>query len=221
MVSKPFSLNNNSDFSYNVQYGVTDTIKAKTILDDNISIEYNLSLIDANTGKTIGSFEGVTFDKSNVRYLVNQSYQISTKGMGNKQVMLKLAANVKDPANVLSPDYYLTSSYSDEGNAVQKKGIKNISCEGENIIKSYALEQNYPNPFNPTTKINYQIPNSDYITIKVYDVLGNVVKTLVEEYREKGKHSINFDASRLASGIYFYQLKAGNFISTKKLLLLK
>jgi enterochelin esterase family protein len=85
----------------------------------------------------------------------------------------------------------------------------------------YALFQNYPNPFNPSTKISWQSPKPGLQVIKVFDILGNEVKTLVNEEKEAGYHSIDFNASNLPSGVYFYQLKADEFISTKKMLLLK
>ena len=94
----------------------------------------------------------------------------------------------------------------------------------ENFVETpndYALLQNYPNPFNPSTKIEFRIPSTGLVTLKVFDILGNEVSTLVNEELKQGSYSFNFDASKLASGIYFYSLKAGNFISTKKMILLK
>jgi len=87
----------------------------------------------------------------------------------------------------------------------------------------FQLEQNYPNPFNPVTTIRFSIPDIQYTTIKVYDVLGNVVSILVSEVIQAGNHSVDFsiDNFKLSSGIYFYQLKAGNFTQSKKMLLLK
>jgi hypothetical protein len=85
----------------------------------------------------------------------------------------------------------------------------------------FELEQNYPNPFNPSTKICWQSPVAAHQTLKVYDVLGNEVATLVDEYRNAGSYEIDFNASSLSSGIYFYQLKAGDFINTKKMIVLK
>ena len=85
----------------------------------------------------------------------------------------------------------------------------------------YTLSENYPNPFNPSTVINYQLPKDGVVTVKIYDVLGKEVKTLVDGYKTTGKYSVSFDASKFASGIYFYQLRAGSFISTKKMLLVK
>ena len=85
----------------------------------------------------------------------------------------------------------------------------------------YVLFQNYPNPFNPTTKINYQIPELSFVIVKVYDVLSSEVATLVSEEKLMGNYKVEFDASLLPSGVYFYQLKAGNYMDTKKMLLLR
>jgi V8-like Glu-specific endopeptidase len=90
---------------------------------------------------------------------------------------------------------------------------------------SFALEQNFPNPFNPSTVINYQLPFGNNVTLKVYDILGNEVAVLVDEYKPAGEYEVEFGVSsgisELVSGIYFYQLRAGDFIQTKKMLLVK
>ena len=88
-------------------------------------------------------------------------------------------------------------------------------------IESFALYQNYPNPFNPSTKISWQSPYGGYQTLKVYDILGREVTTLIDEYRDAGKYEIEFNASQLSSGIYFYQLKTENFVETRKMILLR
>jgi hypothetical protein len=85
----------------------------------------------------------------------------------------------------------------------------------------YSLNQNYPNPFNPTTKITYIIPTSSKVTLKIFNLLGQLVATLVDEEQKANTYVKEFDASRLASGTYFYQIKAGNFNSTKKMILMK
>jgi hypothetical protein len=85
----------------------------------------------------------------------------------------------------------------------------------------FELSQNYPNPFNPSTKISWQLPVCSQVTLKVYDVLGNEVVTLVNEEKEAGSHETEFDAAKLSSGVYFYQLKVGEFVSTKKMILLR
>ncbi len=90
-----------------------------------------------------------------------------------------------------------------------------------NLPEEFTLLQNYPNPFNPSTTISWQSPVSSWQTLKVYDVLGNEVATLVDEYREAGSHSASFDANRLSSGVYFYKLQSGGFVETRKMVLLK
>ena len=87
--------------------------------------------------------------------------------------------------------------------------------------KNFNLSQNYPNPFNPTTIINYSIPKTSLVTIKVYDILGREVKTLINEEKPSGNYSVQFSAGKLASGIYFYRMRAGSFIETKKLVFMK
>ncbi len=86
---------------------------------------------------------------------------------------------------------------------------------------NYELSQNYPNPFNPSTKINYQISQPGKVKLIVYDILGRVVKVLVNKYQKQGKYEIHFYGSALASGVYFYRLSTGSFVSTKKMILLK
>jgi photosystem II stability/assembly factor-like uncharacterized protein len=96
-----------------------------------------------------------------------------------------------------------------------------IEIEENNIPSSYTLSQNYPNPFNPITKISYQLPTAAHVEIKVFDVLGNEVANLVNEEKPAGSYELQFDGNGLTSGIYFYQLKAGDYIVTKKMILLK
>jgi hypothetical protein len=97
-------------------------------------------------------------------------------------------------------------------------GVQQVSAE---VPSSYKLSQNYPNPFNPTTTINFQIPSTAYVVLKVYNILGKEVATLVNETKEAGSYKATFNASKLSSGVYFYTLKTGNFISTQKMMLIK
>ncbi len=97
----------------------------------------------------------------------------------------------------------------------------NVENEDENFPVEFSLNQNYPNPFNPLTHISWQSPVSGWQTLRIYDVLGNEVATLVDEYRNAGYYELEFEASNLPSGIYFYKLNTGYYTDTKKLILLK
>ena len=117
-------------------------------------------------------------------------------------------------------DYYdeedssVLQAYNIAADAVQKN-------KNDLLPSNYSLSQNYPNPFNPTTVISYQLPTFSNVILKVYDVLGREVGTLVNERQIAGSHSATFNASRLSSGVYFYRLQAGSYNATKKLLLMK
>ncbi|MCY7362117.1 MAG: T9SS type A sorting domain-containing protein [Ignavibacteria bacterium] len=114
-----------------------------------------------------------------------------------------------------------------QGNNVYKLNVQYtvITSISENVITGtpteFNLSQNYPNPFNPTTNIKFDIPNSGNVSLKVYNELGKEVNNLINSYRSAGKYEINFDATNLSSGIYFYKLETGDFTATKKMLLVK
>jgi len=95
------------------------------------------------------------------------------------------------------------------------------NIDGETILKDYVLYQNFPNPFNPLTKIRYSVPQSSNVVIRVFDILGNEITTLVNEEKSIGTYEFTWYAENLPSGVYFYQLKAGSFVETNKMLLLK
>jgi hypothetical protein len=87
--------------------------------------------------------------------------------------------------------------------------------------KIFELSQNYPNPFNPTTTIRFSLPEASTVKLTIYNILGQEIRTLLNEYKEAGIHTLNFDASELNSGIYVYKLEAGNFVQTRKMTLVK
>lgn len=91
----------------------------------------------------------------------------------------------------------------------------------EEVPGEYALHQNYPNPFNPSTTIWYELPTAVNVRLTIVNMLGQIVATLVNEMKQPGKYTLQFDGSGLASGVYFYRLQAGSFVQTKKLLLMR
>jgi hypothetical protein len=96
-----------------------------------------------------------------------------------------------------------------------------IASDSDALLKEFKLDQNYPNPFNPTTVIRYEVPRTSKVVIKLYNILGKEVMTLVNEEIPAGRYSLTLDATHLASGIYFYNMQADNFIQTRKMILLK
>jgi hypothetical protein len=101
-------------------------------------------------------------------------------------------------------------------------GSSSVVKEERNLIPLLSkLDQNYPNPFNPTTVLTYQLSTYGYATLKVYDVLGREVATLVDGERSAGVHTVSWDASRLSSGVFLYRLKVGDFSDVKKMILMK
>jgi hypothetical protein len=118
------------------------------------------------------------------------------------------------------------------GNTTQLPGASNIGAlgiytatgvnnSGQSLPTQFALQQNYPNPFNPTTTIDYTLPQTTVVTLRVFNVLGQEVKTLTNSVESAGVHSVQFDATNLTSGVYFYRLQAGSFSQVKRMLLLK
>jgi hypothetical protein len=85
----------------------------------------------------------------------------------------------------------------------------------------FELKQNYPNPFNPTTSISYQVPNAEFVTIKIYNILGKEIMTLVNEVKQPGMYMVEFDAKDLTSGVYLYEIKTNNFRFIRKMILIK
>lgn len=96
-------------------------------------------------------------------------------------------------------------------------GIQQISS----LVKDFSLSQNYPNPFNPSTKINFSIPKNEVVYLRVYDILGREVKTLIAEQLNAGEYQADFDAKNLSSGMYYYSLRAGDNVTVKKMVLVK
>jgi len=123
-----------------------------------------------------------------------------------------IVCGTTEPFGVGSGDIWLIKLEADSPSVVDNE-IR--------IVDSYSLEQNYPNPFNPSTKIRYSVPQSSNVVIKVFDVLGNEIETLVNEEKSIGTYELTWYATNLPSGVYFYQLNAGEFINTKKMILLK
>lgn len=133
---------------------------------------------------------------------------------------------VPDWSDLQNAELKILIDFGNDGTIDDSMFVKNqaTSIEDEGSLLSpnnYNLAQNYPNPFNPVTTIKYSIPESGNVSLKVYDILGNEVATLVNVEKARGIHSVTFNAGNLSSGVYFYKIQAGSYSSTRKMMLLK
>ena len=136
------------------------------------------------------------------------------KAKGEAKATFKFDINRNAPINKKDTiDFMITSP---DGIIMTKQFIFNYRPP-----KEFRLEQNFPNPFNPTTTIQYQLPQDARVTLKVYDILGSEVATLVNEEQEAGYKEVKFNGSSYASGMYIYRLTTGNYVSIKKMLMVK
>lgn len=142
----------------------------------------------------------------------------NTTANGNKVVFMTM-----DPISINSSPYvwWSDSLVAPQYKALEWFGIV-VGVEDESLTPGeFSLDQNYPNPFNPTTTINFSLAAKSSVSLKVYNLLGQEVMTLVDGVQNAGVHEVNFNANQLSSGVYFYTIKAGEFVSTKKMILLK
>ncbi|MHB9012029.1 MAG: T9SS type A sorting domain-containing protein [Ignavibacteriaceae bacterium] len=152
----------------------------------------------------------------------NWNISISTNNGKNWQQV-----NDNLPINIISRSLAIIGGYVFLGtnNGVWRRPISElvtgINERQNNLFNSFSLRQNFPNPFNPTTTICYSVPKTSFVTIKVYDVLGKEIETLVNDEKPSGSYKVEFDGSKFTSGIYFYRMQAGSFVETKKLIVLK
>jgi hypothetical protein len=216
LVTKPIQINNNSELLYSVQYGITDSVAATNALKGNGHINFKVEILDAVTDEVLGESDNVNFDSLHIFEYDNIAYQVNTNGIGNRTIKLRL--KITTNSNI---EYSLKNSYSTDEIILQKSRTNQRVVLNLSKVTSYELNQNYPNPFNPTTTIKYQIPKAGMVTLKVYDILGKEVASLIDEFKNQGRYSINFNASKLASGVYIYQIKSNDYVSSKKMMLIK
>lgn len=213
--SEPFTVDENSSLIYGVQYGITDSVLCAKALAENEQIGFKVELLDNQTNEVLGVFDEVTYSVQNVYQYNNLGYQVNLNGIGNREVKFRLVVSTNSEFG-----YSLSNRLADQS-LLAKNSYQTVSYHGNLAVTDYALEQNYPNPFNPSTKIKFQLPKDGFVTLKVYDILGKEITTLINEEKSQGKYEVNFNASSLSSGVYIYKIQAGDFSASKKLILLK
>ena len=197
----------------NVSYDVTPDNPGTQNLNIGDSLEIKMRITDAQ-GNPIQNMPGF-FSSSNANVAsvtMNQPLTgsdgyitgiLHTYGDGSTNVRVYAGGSVSDPIQINSGEV----------------GVDDETTSA--VIEDFKLYQNYPNPFNPVTIIQYKVGERQFVTLRIYNVLGKEVATLVDEEKSAGIHDIKFDASQFASGIYFYRIQSGYFIQTKKMILLR
>jgi len=188
----------------------------------DLLIGYNVDSEPTNSTYplTIEFFESDTSGQGET-FVGADQYTVTDFNNGGKTVNLGNAVGL----GITDGDNIVATTTDSVGNTSEFSSLDTVVTDLAEIInnlpKAYALYQNYPNPFNPVSKIKYDIPKISFVTIKVYDVLGSEIATLVNEEKPAGSYEVDFNAIGLPSGVYFYHLKAGQFIETKKMVLMK
>jgi len=185
---------NTTNFSTNL----TGAVKSVTLLSSsqNVVAIGNFDVVSQNASTSSFPYTGIWYD-----YLSGNEVNITST-----------------PISLAPGEFHI---YTSQQLPAPDTAVVTDVKENNFSIKTFNLYQNYPNPFNPSTTINYQIPKSSFVTLKIYDVLGREVANLVNNEKQAGQYNVTFNASKFSSGIYFYRLQAGDFISTKKMILMK
>jgi hypothetical protein len=219
----------------------TKRVKLLSLIDDTTSAEDKMIVIKSLTLEQNDSVKIVPVDDNNFSLISYGSAKEYTVGLeyasesqwqifGNNNVQLSANTThtfVPDWPNIYNNELTILVDEGNDGTIDDTLSIENQVTNVDDdqgsllVPDEYRLEQNYPNPFNSATAIKYSVPQRSNIVLKVYDILGKEITTLVNEEKDQGVYTINFDANELASGLYLYRIQAGSFIDTKKMILLK
>jgi len=225
MVSEPFEKSENSKVSFSEYSGVADSSAAVRLFAKKSNVSFTMGLVEDATGKILATVKESKLSGNALSAYKISPYILNPKGIQRKMVRVEvtLLTDIDNPELTLINQYTDANVLNDLSKATTPQ---ELTLELANVITEYALEQNYPNPFNPSTAIRYQLPNAGHVTLKVYDMLGREVATLVDGVMEMGSYSVIFDGSKLSSGVYIARLiaKSGegkSFVKVRKLVLMK
>jgi hypothetical protein len=199
-----------------------DTIQKKILLAVGAD-EYTLGNLDSGKFLIVIRKGNSIFARSftNDGVIVRDSLPIHTPTTGSKKTP-SFAANENKMFFAWSEIRDPSPGYSIYGSVMEIATLVNVNEPSPTISpRQYALQQNFPNPFNPSTMISFTLPAEQFVVLRVFDLIGREVTTLVSKSMPAGTHRVNWDAAGLSSGIYFYQISAGSFIETKKVVLLR
>jgi len=217
LLSEPFLVTGESDLVVGSHWNAPDSVLTD-LLGATGTFNFAIDLVTEVGTHSVGELHQSTLSAGNSRgQSENQlSFHGTLPTVTENKVRLRLSVDT----NVKDLSYTLVNSYYDEDDQARKQA-RDIELSATEEITEFELSQNYPNPFNPTTQISYQLPEDSVVRLEIYDLLGRRVQILVNDNQQTGRHTVTFDASGLASGVYIYRLQAGEFTQSRKLYLIK
>ncbi len=210
-----FTLTPSTNFYFSNIYYVVAKSDPETALSETDAVNFKAELVNAATDQVVGTFDNVSYNKNNLEKYASIDYEVDCSGITPGDYYLRLVTSLNTNAA------YAIANIVSDNTTLAKKNFNKVNFIGSEIPITYELSNNFPNPFNPSTTIRYQIPQDGIVTLKIYDILGREVATLVNEEKVAGKYEVNFNASSLASGVYIYKIQSGSFVNSKKMILLK
>ncbi|HQF41457.1 MAG TPA: M14 family zinc carboxypeptidase [Ignavibacteriaceae bacterium] len=199
-------------------------------VDDIGVVVYGIIPVELNSFTALMQNNNILLNWSTSSETNNVGFDIERRSANNNSGWQKIGFVPGKGTTTEKSSYNFTDLNPVEGKSYYR--LRQIDLDGTtkvfnavevdfNVVREYSLSQNFPNPFNPETEISFALAKLDYVTLKIYNILGSEVATLVNEFMESGKHTIKFNASALTSGVYLYTIKSGNFTATRKMILLK
>jgi hypothetical protein len=205
----------------------------------NLAVKADNPAINANPNISTGNYQAMTttsivsgaaigcniltFATSGFYAFAPGTYRIATLRWTKTPPLSTTQMNFRVPPISFSSVIYDSTVLLTSGTnySMTDPGLVSENNTAVELPKDYGLQQNYPNPFNPKTNIKFDIPKLSFVTLKIYDIAGQEVEVLVNQNMEGGEYAFTWDATRFASGVYFYRLTAGDFMETKRMVLLK
>jgi hypothetical protein len=197
MITEPFTVKKDSKIILHEFSGFVDSTSAKLTLASSGFVAYKAELLDASTGSVVGTIKSVNLSGANLRSYARNSYALNTQGIVGKPARVRITVNT----NLPSPKTAILDSFGTE--TVADTSANAMLTLSDGAVSNYSLEPNFPNPFNPTTQIRFALPEAANVSLIVYDVLGREVAVLVRRNLDSGYHTATWDASSVASGVYY------------------
>jgi len=213
--TKDMDLDKSSELLFSHKYYVVNEDKADKLLSEKDEVKFRVELVRSSDDYVCGVVKEMIYNKNNVDAFEIKDFKLDCSGLKADKYYLRLKTSVKGET-----EYYMGSGLNGS-ETLGKKEYEDLEVAGVSMPVTYELAQNYPNPFNPVTTISYAIPNAERVEITVYDIRGRIVQKLLDTYKEPGRYTVKFDGKQLSSGLYIYRLKSGDYITQRKMLLVK